>query len=179
MQNTVKSTKAITLIALVITIVVLIILAAVTINLSLSDNGIFNRAKIGKQQYSNAQEYEEQAVSLMSNQIDIYVSGRAGSSSYKIEKIGNATGTTPIPFDASEYDEIYVEVYQGSYFVFNINTITLSDSLKTYMSPGSYNGAGVYCVIGITNNSVKIGEVRRDNTVKTSVSTIEVYGIKY
>ena len=40
-----KQQKGITLVALVITIVVLIILAGVAISLTLSDNGIFNKAK--------------------------------------------------------------------------------------------------------------------------------------
>lgn len=54
-----KGQKGITLITLVITIVILIILAGVVISLSLSDNGIFNRAKEGRNLYVNAQRYEE------------------------------------------------------------------------------------------------------------------------
>lgn len=50
----VKNTKGITLIALVITIVVLIILAGVTINLTLSQNGIFSKASEGKNKYEIA-----------------------------------------------------------------------------------------------------------------------------
>lgn len=43
--------KGITLIALVITIIILIILAGVAINLSLGENGLFNKAKYAKEQY--------------------------------------------------------------------------------------------------------------------------------
>lgn len=55
-----KQQKGITLIALVITIVVLIILAGVAISLTLSDQGIFNRAKQARNLTQNAthDEYE-------------------------------------------------------------------------------------------------------------------------
>lgn len=46
-----KQQKGITLISLVITIVVLIILAGVAISLTLSDNGIFTKAKQGRDNY--------------------------------------------------------------------------------------------------------------------------------
>ena len=64
----------ITLIALVITIVVLIILATVAIQLSLGNNGIFNRAKTAKEQYQNAQDYESTEIAKMTNiQMDMLV----------------------------------------------------------------------------------------------------------
>ena len=53
-KSKIKESKAITLIALVITIVVLIILAGVAINLTLSQNGIFNKASEGKDKYEIA-----------------------------------------------------------------------------------------------------------------------------
>lgn len=49
-----KQQKGITLVALVITIVVLIILAGVAISLTLGDNGIFNKATQGRDQYKVA-----------------------------------------------------------------------------------------------------------------------------
>ena len=76
MKNFLKSKKGITLIALVITIVVLIILATVVINLSLSDNGIFNRAKTATQEYSNAQNYEETEIGKVTNEINSIVGNR-------------------------------------------------------------------------------------------------------
>ncbi len=51
--------KGITLIALVVTIVILIILAGVAINLTVGENGIFNKAKFAKEKYTN-EEYAEQ-----------------------------------------------------------------------------------------------------------------------
>jgi len=55
-----ECTCAITLISLVITIIILIILAGVGINLSLGENGLFNKAKYAKDKYLNAQELEQQ-----------------------------------------------------------------------------------------------------------------------
>lgn len=54
--------SGITLIALIITIVVLIILAAVAINISLGNNGIFSRAKTATEKYANAQNAESKEI---------------------------------------------------------------------------------------------------------------------
>ena len=51
-RDLIKKEKGITLIALVITIIVLIILATVAINMTLGDNGIFQRAKTATKQMS-------------------------------------------------------------------------------------------------------------------------------
>lgn len=64
-----KQQKGITLVALVITIVVLIILAGVAISLTLSDNGIFNKAKEGRENYLVAA--NEEAVQLTN--VEAYV----------------------------------------------------------------------------------------------------------
>ena len=50
----VDSEKAITLIALVVTIVILLILASVMITMTLSENGLFTRARAGKEAYDEA-----------------------------------------------------------------------------------------------------------------------------
>ncbi len=64
-----KQQKGITLVALVITIVVLIILAGVAISLTLSQNGIFNKAKEGRDNYQKAANAES---ALMTN-MEAYV----------------------------------------------------------------------------------------------------------
>jgi hypothetical protein len=67
------SNKGITLITLVITIVILIILAAVAINLTLGDNGLFYTAKEAASTYANATVDEEVAVNSLSSEIDASV----------------------------------------------------------------------------------------------------------
>jgi len=68
-----KNMKGITLIALVITIVVLIILAGVAISLSVGENGIFEKAKLAKEEYKNAEVYEQEQIAKTLNEIDGYI----------------------------------------------------------------------------------------------------------
>lgn len=82
-----KENKAITLIALVITIVVLIILAGVLINISLGNNGLFNKAKTAKEMYTNAQNYEDTEIEKITNSIDSYTSYVANGT-VKAEDVG-------------------------------------------------------------------------------------------
>lgn len=58
MKN-IKNSKAITLIALVITIIVLLILAGVVINLTIGENGIFKIAKHAAKKYTDAEQDEK------------------------------------------------------------------------------------------------------------------------
>ena len=74
LRNKIKSTKGITLIALVITIIILLILAGITIS-QLSNSGLFEKAKIAKEQYQNAQDYEETQIAKYTNEINSYVDG--------------------------------------------------------------------------------------------------------
>ena len=54
-----RKQKGITLIALVVTIVILLILAGVTINMALSENGLFSKARNAADQYKKAQDDEK------------------------------------------------------------------------------------------------------------------------
>lgn len=65
-----KNQKGITLITLVITIVILIILAGVAISLSLSDNGLFNKAKKARDDYSTSANSEAKQFSNLVNYLD-------------------------------------------------------------------------------------------------------------
>lgn len=69
-MNILKSNKAITLIALIITIIVLLILATVTINMVLGDNGLFNKAKYSVGKYENSQNNENNVLSEYEKAID-------------------------------------------------------------------------------------------------------------
>ena len=65
-----KDAGGITLIALVITIVVLIILAGVTINLSIGNNGLFNKAKQAREEYKQAELNEQKAINKTAEYIE-------------------------------------------------------------------------------------------------------------
>lgn len=82
----VKSTKGITLIALVITIIVLLILAGITINLTIGEHGILNMAKEAGKNYQNSAEYEQGAIANFFNEAQNIINGGNGSESRKFTK---------------------------------------------------------------------------------------------
>ena len=69
-KSKLKSEKAITLIALVVTIVVLIILAGVAINVTLGENGIINKAREAKRKQLEAEYKEKIGTELLAAQVD-------------------------------------------------------------------------------------------------------------
>ncbi len=62
--------KGITLIALVVTIIILLILAGVTLTTALSQNGLFQRAKIVVEKYKEAEAYEAEKLREVENLLD-------------------------------------------------------------------------------------------------------------
>ena len=87
MKNIIKKQSGITLIALVITIVVLIILAGVAINLTLSQNGIFNKATQAREKYSAAEAKERLEQEILNIQIEAVKEGKEFSLKYLNEKL--------------------------------------------------------------------------------------------
>ena len=69
-----KKNKGITLVALVVTIVVLLILAGISIA-QLTGNDFFNKVKLAKEKYENAQNKEETEIAKYTNEINSYISG--------------------------------------------------------------------------------------------------------
>ena len=72
--------RGITLIALVVTIIILLILAGVTLNIALSDNGLFSKTKEAAEKYKKAQKDEEEmvrqiATQMYSEYVGAYVTG--------------------------------------------------------------------------------------------------------
>lgn len=102
-----KSSKGITLIALIITIIVLLILAGVTIA-QLTESGLFEKARLSKEQQENAEIKEEVTLSEYKNTIGEYIHGNRDSN-----------------VDYSEYDDILELLYTNA-GEFNLPT-TLED----------------------------------------------------
>ena len=67
-----KGNKAITLVTLVITVIILLILAGITIN-TLSNSGLFEKAKEARDKWQNAQDEEEMQIAKYSNEIENYI----------------------------------------------------------------------------------------------------------
>lgn len=85
-RNIIISKKGITLIALVITIIILIILAGITINLTIGEKGIFNKAKYAKEEYLNSQEKEKEEVNDLYSQMMI-ATNNGSQITIKIEEL--------------------------------------------------------------------------------------------
>ena len=127
----IKNNGGITLIALVVTIVILIILAGISI-IGVTKNGIFSKAKIAKEKYTNAQKIENKK--LQEYEKSLTDSSRDNENGFKESSIiGEVTVET---------EEIY-----GTSGVFKINV----DS-KTNME--DIRGYGIL----INNELVRISE---------------------
>ena len=102
--------KGITLIALVVTIIILLILAGVTLTTALSQNGLFQRAKIAGENYKKAEADETEKLGEVEREIDKIIDGETPSDQPKVE-----TGPTgkPLPktVTSTEHD---TETYEDS-----------------------------------------------------------------
>lgn len=133
----VKKEQAITLIALVITIVVLIILAAVAINMTLGNNGIFNKAQVAKNDTERQTATELINLKITTCQMQSYVEkGQSSTLAYLAAYLQNDKDTNgdieyvemqskkQASLDESPYiswDKIYTKLSQYP-FEFEINS---------------------------------------------------------
>ena len=78
-----KNVKGITLIALVVTIIVLLILAGVALNLTIGENGVFQRAQEAANTWRNAETNEQLALEEGADLINSYLNGNSGSGENK------------------------------------------------------------------------------------------------
>ncbi len=86
--------RGITLIALVVTVIILLILAGVTLNIALSDNGLFSKTKKATEDYKQAQSEEEEAIRQISTQFySDYVGAKVTGYSPKTDTV-KIEGTT-------------------------------------------------------------------------------------
>lgn len=189
-RRVIKEEKGITLVALIVTIIILIILAGITISLSLEEDGIINHAREAKEQYQNAQQYEEVETLNYSNVIDEIVVGKTenNNSNHNFEK---SEYITDIKFDVSEIsaeefkvtvdvsttDETKVLGYH--YMVYEENNINknlckMSKEKEIFITGLNGNSEYTIYVVGydIYNNCIYSSEKK----VKT-LSTFDVFEI--
>ncbi len=145
-----KSTKGITLIALVITIIVLLILAGITINLTIGEHGILTMAKEAGKNYQNAAEYEQGAIVDFFNEAQNIIAGGNGGGINQggTEESENPTGVWRL------VDKVNV----GDYVAYD-PTLGVTDTSKlTYTSPvgtGTSHGNGYQSQTFTANSSDK------------------------
>ncbi len=99
-----KSSKGITLIALVITIIVLLILAGVSISMLTGDNGIITQAKKAKEKTEEAKIKEEQELENLLNRITSEVPSEEGyNESKSVNSPRTTTGMIPIKYNGTDW----------------------------------------------------------------------------
>ncbi len=79
MNQTKENVRGITLIALIITIVILLILVAISIQMLIGENGIFNYAKQAKSDYANAEQKNASMLNQLEIEMNQYLSGHTSS----------------------------------------------------------------------------------------------------
>ena len=92
-----KENKGITLVALVITIIILLILATISIQ-SLTNTGLFEKAKEAKEKTANATENQAKTLNEYEDELNKYVSGTTGENLEKLAdkvKVGDYVSYTP------------------------------------------------------------------------------------
>ena len=95
MEKFKNNTKGITLVALVITIIILLILAGITIS-SLTNTGIFEKAKEARDKTANAAENQAKTLNEYEDELNKYISGTAGEKLADVVKVGDIKYTTLI-----------------------------------------------------------------------------------
>ncbi len=93
--------KGITLIALVVTIIILLILAGVTLTTALSQNGLFQRAKIVVEKYKEAESDEAEKLGEIEKEIDKIIDGETPSS---------VIGSSEVADKLKEFQGKYVDI---------------------------------------------------------------------
>ena len=168
----------ITLIALVITIVVLLILAGVTINLILSQNGIFNKAKQARENYMQATNEEQSAIANMEKTMDEITGGKSNSN------IEISSGSYDNPYIPKGFIHIGTENWNSGYrisdtgdetgnifvcvpCVLDQSKVKTGDKVQTFQktTTGIYNE--ISFVLSPTNTSITDEEPT--NAIKDSV----------
>ena len=101
-----KSTKGITLVALVITIIILLILATISIQ-SLTNTGLFKNAQKAKDETQNAAENQAKTLNEYEDELNKYVSDNKDKTDWtgKVNKPKLMTGMTAIKFNEPTGDE--------------------------------------------------------------------------
>ena len=141
--------KGITLISLVVTIIVLLILAGVAISMTLSDNGILNRAKQATDIHKEAYENELTTLGQANNKIDSYMNQSESGLELEDEEekpelkpfITKWKTTQPnesIKLPLTEDGEYNFKVNYGDGNEYTIASYDDLNATHTYVEPGTY-----------------------------------------
>ena len=89
-----RKNNGITLVALVVTIIILLILAGITVS-SLTNTGIFEKAKEARDKTANATENQAKTLNEYEDELNKHISGTAGKKLADVVKVGDYVSYTP------------------------------------------------------------------------------------
>lgn len=176
MKGKMKSTKGITLIALVITIVVLLILAGVSLNLVIGQNGLITKSKEAVKEYNKAAKLERLQLILTEYQItedkDALESNIAKENFEKDENGNIVIGDSKYGFDE---DYNLVEIPDIKWTIEN-NTITwfeiLNDiDVSTLIVPNKIKGVSI-TKLGISYDTMFEPNTENYNANKANIKKV-------
>ena len=159
-KNILKTSKGITLIALIVTIIVLLILAGVSIAMLTGENGILTQARKAKNETENVQENE--ANILNSYEDYLYnVTGDVPQVNDSNPGILEGSGTEQEPYTINSIEDLVSfadsvtngNTYEGEYVKLNQSLDFKSD--KSYVDPNRQN---YYGYIGKLKEALTTGE---------------------
>ena len=181
--RTLGDPKGITLIALVITIVVLIILAGVAINMTLGENGIFNKAKYAKEEYKKAEVKEKIELAIIDVQTEKVSKGEQCTIDTLVAELPNKLDGMMIAKDGDEAKGVldgYDFIIETNFNVIIGTRTTVKVLSITFSDPTWVSGTAT---IQITSNVTGTIEYKKNGTtdgnwtVGTTVSGL-VHGDK-
>lgn len=123
-ENT-KNNSGITLVALVITIIVLLILAGITINLTLGENGLLNRAEGAKGEHTKGSIKEELEMDIA----NMYIEKKSKGETLTKQEIAEELSKKTEILDVSD-TEIQGEYKDYNYIVDENNKVIVGEELK-------------------------------------------------
>ena len=164
------------MIALVVTIIVLLILAAVAINLTIGENGIFTRAQDATEKWQEAEVNEQDEMNKAVNTIDNYINGKnPGGPSGEYN-----TGTTvdeakkqnkPFEKDTTIKDDLENEVrIPGGFHLAEDSATKVEDGIVIEDEEGNYKD--------ITFSYANIGETEKTQTKTESINNLIILNKK-
>lgn len=172
--------KGITLISLVITIIILLILAGISIA-QLTGNGLFEKAKTAKEEYKNAQEYEEIEIARTTNQINGYIDGDRDNVTIPKEEyeklnrkevwelLATTTNTTATEYEVKDLKEFS----EYALVVYNFNDDLVASTIVTYTLFTTIKGDGLFA--NYNNGTSYVGYAKYVSDTKIKLKKQDKY----
>lgn len=185
MRKTINN-KGITLVALVVTVIILLILAGISIA-QLTGNGLFEKAKLAKEEQENAKIEEDEKLGDYENKIDktIAENTRNNSQEETYKEIGTFDAGTKVDISKLNFNEIFLEVHNADASItFNYSVIKqqLTDETKVaYFGFSTILGVidGYKAKLQMNSSEINLIKVWQTNNSNTSFDNTNSFEVTY